>query len=280
MLPFFRVAKFPLSLLIGFSAFFGGCLAPAPFTMTAVMGLSVFLLAAGGAALNNIQDREIDGTMARTRIRPLPKGEIGIPGALSLAVTCIGAGMAMLVNYSVSLSAPGLGMVALILYNGIYTTLKRHTTLAILPGAICGALPPIIGYIGCGGAPLSFISWLLGALIFVWQIPHFWFVVLGNQHDYQHSAIPNMLQNLPEQSLRRLAITWIGSLVTIMLLFTILPIHALARYFIFFNVFLFLGLFVIGISGKNAINYRRIFVLFNVMLTLHMGIIIFGRLYG
>jgi hypothetical protein len=87
-----------------------------------------------------------------------------------------------------------------------------------------------------------------------------------------------MLQNLSEQSLRRLTITWIGSLAIIMLLFIVLPINPLARYLIFLNVALFLGLFVIGRFCRNTINYRQNFVLFNAMLTVHMVVIVFGRL--
>ncbi|MHC4273825.1 MAG: heme o synthase [Planctomycetota bacterium] len=128
------------------------------------------LAAAAANALNQVLEFRHDGRMQRTRGRPLPSGAIGIRHALlfSGAATCTGLGILAL---AVNLAAAGLALATICVYVGLYTPLKTRSTLNTLVGAVCGAIPPMIGWVAATGR-LEPGAWILGALLFVWQIPH------------------------------------------------------------------------------------------------------------
>lgn len=186
-----RLFRLPLSLMNGIAALGGYCLSPAPRsgeTMLIACG-GVTLLAMGGAALNQVLERGIDARMIRTRLRPLPQGEM-----TPVAVTFIGCG-AILAGCAVLFTSGGLlpallGLAALAWYLTVYTPLKRRTPLALPLGALCGAVPPLIGWCLAGGDPTDFRIITLAGLFFIWQIPHFWLQQRRHADDYRRAGIP------------------------------------------------------------------------------------------
>ncbi len=140
-------------------------------------------LAGGGAnALNQWWERDADALMNRTKSRPLPAGRLAPPSALAfgLAMAALGCGwLALTVN---GLTA-WLAALTVSSYVLIYTPLKRRTSLCTLAGAIPGALPPLIGWAAARGA-LPPAAWLVGAIVFLWQLPHFLAIAWVYREEY------------------------------------------------------------------------------------------------
>jgi protoheme IX farnesyltransferase len=144
--------------------------------------LGTGLTAAGAMALNEVIERHRDGRMVRTRNRPIPSGEIAPAQATVLGVGVSLAGVAVLAARANLLTA-GLGAAVVLLYTLVYTPLKVRTTLCTLVGAVCGAIPPIMGWTAAAGS-VGFGAWLLAAVLFLWQIPHFLSLAWLHRDDY------------------------------------------------------------------------------------------------
>ena len=142
------------------------------------------LLAAGSAnALNQWWEVARDGRMSRTRHRPLPAGRIGHVHAVAwaLVVGVMGVG---LLAVTVNVLAAALALATIGIYLFIYTPLKTRSTLNTLVGAVCGAIPPMIGWAAATGR-LDAGAWLLGIILFIWQIPHFMALAWLYRRDYR-----------------------------------------------------------------------------------------------
>lgn len=154
------------------------------------------LVAAGGAAFNQVAERDLDALMIRTRSRPLPLGDIS-PAAGQLFATVLSiAGLAVLALGANPLSAV-VALATLVSYAWIYTPLKRRTSLAVLVGAIPGALPPVIGWTAATGA-LTVEAWLLFGIVFAWQLPHFHSLAWLHRDDYARAGFKVLAATDPE----------------------------------------------------------------------------------
>lgn len=197
--------------MAGAAALLGsGACAPARPGAAALAGLSVFLLSAGACSLNNYQDMGYDGQLERTRRRPLPAGRLSGHQALVQAGLLLSAGLAGLLFLSSSAGGALAGLLAVLLYNAAYTPLKKKTLLALVPGVLAGALPPLVGWVAAGGSPWSPRVLYLMSLLAVWQLPHLWLLVLANSADELSGRAPSFLNSLPEAGLRRLILIWIA----------------------------------------------------------------------
>ncbi|TYO98975.1 protoheme IX farnesyltransferase [Geothermobacter ehrlichii] len=190
------------------SALTGALLAPGVQQAAPVLwaSLAVGLLGIAGTLLNQVQERHLDARMERTRDRPLATGRVTPAPALLLAVLALLAGVSLLLP---SPAALGLGLLALLLYNGIYTPLKPKTAFAILPGALCGALPPLIGWLVAGGSLEQGGILLLAALLAIWQIPHFLLLSLRCRQDYRRAGLPVLADRLDAAGMRRVVAAWV-----------------------------------------------------------------------
>ena len=151
--------------------------------------LGIAALSAGSLALNQFQDREMDGHMPRTGKRPLVNGEMSPSVGLGIALGLLFAGSLFLLLVShLSLL---LGWLVLVLYNGLYTLWwKPRWSFAAVPGAIPGALPVTMGYAANSPHIFSEESIYLFLILFLWQMPHFWALALKYQPDYQAAKVP------------------------------------------------------------------------------------------
>jgi protoheme IX farnesyltransferase len=145
------------------------------------------LVAAGTSALNHYLERDTDARMRRTASRPLPTGAIAPAEAL-----CFGVGLAVIGSLELLLAtnwlAAALAVLTSLMYLGIYTPLKRHTTAATLIGGIPGALPPVIGWVAAR-ASLGAGAYVLFAILFLWQVPHFHSISWVYREDYARAGI-------------------------------------------------------------------------------------------
>jgi heme o synthase len=148
-----------------------------------------FLLAGGCSALNQAQERRQDAIMARTRGRPLPSRRLRLGQVLARALTCLALALWLLDGAGRPTQAVIFALV-LILYNGLYTPLKRVTPFSLLLGGLAGAMPPLLGWVAAGGQAGDFRALLLAAIIYLWQIPHFGLLALRHQRDYQAAGFP------------------------------------------------------------------------------------------
>ncbi len=158
--------------------------------------LGTALVAAGSAAFNQVVERDTDQLMRRTATRPLPARRmlpaqaaafgalLAIPGLLVLAL-------------AVNLLTAAIGFATLVAYVAVYTPLKRRSALATLIGAIPGAAPPVMGWTGASGE-ISLGGWLLFAILFLWQLPHFLAIAWLYRDDYRRAGMPLLTVNDPD----------------------------------------------------------------------------------
>lgn len=214
-----ELTKFPIAALSTLTAITGHIV----FKRTLVPGLlstclGVLLVALGACALNQWQDRDLDARMERTRDRPLPAGRLHPRVALVTAALLLLGGFGLLAGLH-GLSAALLAALAVAWYNGLYTYLKRVSAFAVVPGAVIGALPPVIGWTAAGGEPLDPHVLSLAFFFFLWQVPHFWLLLLVHGDDYRRAGLPSLTMVLSQAQLGRLTFTWmVGTAASSLLL--------------------------------------------------------------
>ena len=151
----------------------------------------VCALALGSGALNQIQERTEDALMDRTKNRPLPAGRISVPLAWGSSLLLLGTGIFLLSRVSIAVAT--LGLIAVVCYNGLYTIWwKRKMAYAAVPGAIPGAIPILIGYAAATHQIFDYRGYYLFAVLFFWQMPHFWVLALKYSNDYDKGGFPTL----------------------------------------------------------------------------------------
>ncbi len=201
--------KVRISGLVALSTATGFVLATGTLSLQLVTPvLGIFLLAAGSAALNQYQERHLDAVMERTRSRPIPSGRIAPRKALFISLALMGVGGAVL-KMGAGSTGLFLGLLNVLWYNGIYTPLKRITPFAVIPGAVIGAIPPAVGWIAGGRSLMEPQLWALALFFFIWQIPHFWLLLLNFGKDYEKAGFPSLTATFTPPQLARITYAWI-----------------------------------------------------------------------
>jgi len=144
------------------------------------------LAAASAAMLNQLAEIRRDALMERTRSRPLPAGQVAPALVLTVGLVTAYAGVSMVGLFGNGLAA-ALTLGTIVIYVLLYTPLKPVTTLNTLVGAVTGATPPMIGWAAATGG-LEPGAWVLGGLLFVWQIPHFFALAWMYRDDYRRGG--------------------------------------------------------------------------------------------
>ena len=146
------------------------------------------LLGGGASALNQYFERRYDALMARTERRPLAAGRLQPWEGLALGVI-LGAAGSLVLLLGIGTLACAMGLVTFLSYAFVYTPLKRRTAWALLIGAVPGALPPVIGWSAARG-DLAVDAWVIFAIVFAWQIPHFLSISWLYREDYRSAGFP------------------------------------------------------------------------------------------
>jgi protoheme IX farnesyltransferase len=170
----------------------------------------ILLQACGAAALNQVQDATLDTRMGRTAGRPIPARQTSRRAALVVSLALLLAGT------SVSWLAYGpmpalLGVMAAVFYNAVYTPLKRVTPFAALPGAVVGALPPAAGWAAAGGHLADPALHQIAFFFFLWQMPHFWLLLLHYEKDYRKGGLPSLFDRFTGRQIGQLTFVWIAA---------------------------------------------------------------------
>jgi protoheme IX farnesyltransferase len=163
---------------------------PEPVAARALLGAlaGTALVAAGAAVLNQVLERRTDALMLRTRTRPVPAGRITPGEATTFGAVLSALGLALLYWRSGPLAA-AVAAVTLVTYLALYTPLKPRTPLATLVGAVPGALPPVIGW-AAAQRSLDSGAFVLFAIVFLWQVPHFLAIAWLYRDDYARAGFP------------------------------------------------------------------------------------------
>lgn len=180
------VALMLLTVLVGMCLAVPGVV---PLQPLIIGMLGIGMMAGAAAAFNHLIDRRIDGLMARTYNRPLPKGRISITKALIFSVSLALLGFALLYTLVNELTA-WLTFASLVGYAIIYTAyLKRATPQNIVVGGLAGAMPPLLGWTAITGE-FHGHALLLVIIIFTWTPPHFWALAIHRKDEYAKVNIP------------------------------------------------------------------------------------------
>jgi len=193
-----ELGKARLSLLVVVTAIAGFVLASSgapdwPRLWWTAMG--TLLAAMGINAFNQWMERGRDGLMRRTCNRPLPSRRIEPRKALVLAIVLSLAGDSLLWMLANPLTAV-LSLICQFIYIAVYTPLKTRDPICTIAGAVCGAIPPLMGWAAATGS-LGLGGWLLAALLFIWQVPHFLALAWMYREDYKRGGFM-MLPNVEE----------------------------------------------------------------------------------
>lgn len=194
---YLQLGKFRLCLLVLFTALIGYGLGISQFNLLEFVSflLGTLLCAMGANGLNQWYEKERDSKMVRTRNRPIPSKRMSSNHALMAASTWSILGVLLLLVAVNPLTA-FLAFITLVSYLLIYTPTKPHSPIAVLFGAIPGAIPPMMGWTAATNS-LSSEAWILACVLFLWQIPHFMSLATIYQHDYDKGGY-RLLPDNPE----------------------------------------------------------------------------------
>lgn len=231
----------------------------APIGVHPVIGVASVLFIAMGAgasgALNMWWDADIDGVMARTRMRPVPAGRVAAGDAMMLGAWLGGLAVVML-GLTANVVAGGLLAFSIFFYVVIYTmVLKRSTVQNIVIGGAAGALPPVIGWaVATGG--IGYEAILMFLMIFLWTPPHFWALALYTGDDYAHARVPMMTVKRGERVTRRHVLVYSLLLlpVSVLLVFSSIGGPVSAALALAVNLAMVRG--AIGLARRDAVASR------------------------
>ncbi|GAB5466326.1 MAG: protoheme IX farnesyltransferase [Candidatus Kapaibacteriales bacterium] len=246
-----ELSKLRIGAAITVTAAFGYMLAAGTVDAGMIVPLlGTLILATGASALNQYQEHEYDAMMARTADRPIPKGELQPNIALYLSIAIILVGLWVL-SLCESEWPVVLGMANVVWYNIIYTPLKRKSAWAVVPGSVVGALPPMIGFAAAGGDVFQMDILYFAMFIFVWQIPHFWILLLKYDKEYVRAGYPVLTEKLSKEQLLSMIFAWTMTLAGLAL---IMPMFGLGTSIVVFSINLLLTVWIIR---KSIVEYKK-----------------------
>ncbi len=241
---YLEMFKLHLCLYISLSSVLGHVAARNEFSVSAlVLGGIVLVLALGSAVLNNIQDRYYDLEFPRTVNRSLPQKRVPVLHASVISACMIFTGLAGL--YCIA-GRPCViaGFAAVAAYNGLYTPLKKKTLMAIIPGAVSGMLPVLIGWTAAGGSVFNSEITMIMGVLGLWQIPHFFIILLKTRGCRQiHPAarrFPCFTRYFSLQQIQHQVLIWTS-------------LYSLAIFLLLLNGFID-HLWIAGLCAFNALG--------------------------
>ena len=280
ILSYLELCKLRIALFTAFSSAAGFLLTDSdPRRKLFLLIVGVLVLSSGAGALNQYQERKTDALMPRTIKRPVPSGRISPRRAFCFSLLLIFSGLLILFRTG-SMMAPLLGLSAVLWYNGLYTYLKKKTAFAVVPGALIGAAPPAIGWLA-GGRSLNDPGLLFVCFFFfVWQVPHFWLLVLGYGEEYRKAGLPSLTGIFTKFQISRIIFSWIFATAVSCLFIAsnILTLPPLIRSFLF-GVSLWLiwhGIRLLRTRGKEP-EYAFAFKRMNVYMLLVVTLLSIGK---
>jgi len=275
------LGKIKISIPVALTGFLGYYLINPVLGTDALLAVGgIFFLSMGSSAINQIQERKTDALMHRTRTRPIPKGIITLPHAILIALVFAVSGTALLLLTGSPLAA-GLGIFTLAWYNLVYTPLKKVTAFAVFPGALIGALPPLIGWTAAGGSPLDMEILSVAFLLFVGQMPHYWLLLLKIGSEFRDAGMPVITSLLDTRQIRNLTFIWIAATAVVVLMLPASPIiesRIISVILILAAVAFLLRMFQLSYRGDIMEHWRKAFMTVNLFYLLIIFALIADRM--
>ncbi len=276
-----QLGKIKISLPVAFTGFLGYYRATGALDLVFLYSFfGILFMSMGSSAFNHIQERSTDLLMKRTEGRPLPAGRVSLRGAVIAAVILSVAGLTLL-WLTGSVLAAGIGLFTLGWYNLVYTPLKRITPFAVLPGAIIGALPPLIGWTAGGGALLDREIILISFFLFIGQMPHYWLLLMKIGDEFKTAGLPVITEIFSKRQLRNLSFTWIFAAAVTVIIFPaagIMHDHRIAFVMIGVIILFLVRITLLTFTGEIMQNWRRAFVTVNLFYLFIILVLIADKL--
>jgi len=269
--------KYKVSIAVTFTAITGYVVYTGHFDLQIItLVLGVFLLAGGSSALNECQESKYDAKMPRTMNRPIPTGKISLANAVVVSVMFCLAGLFVL-YYNFGAITAALGLLNLVWYNLIYTYLKRVSSFAVVPGSLVGAIPAFMGWTAAGGYVFQPTIIFIAFFLFIWQIPHFWLLMIKYGKEYEEAGFKTINQAVNSGNLKMIIFAWV---VATSFSSIIVPLFLVNISLPFFLVIFGLNLAFIAIFTKLSfgnvaeLNFRKSFISINIYMMLFMLMLI------
>lgn len=263
----FRLGKATISLPVALTGFLGYFLYRPQMDRNALLVASgVFLLAMGSSAINQIQERKLDAMMKRTSGRPIPAGVLSLGQAVFLAALYTLTGIILLLLTG-SPGATAIGLFVLLWYTLVYTPLKRVTAFAVFPGALVGALPPLIGWTAAGGVPWDLRIVSVAFLLFVGQMPHYWLLMLRMGEEFREAGLPSITRVLEPRQIRNISFVWIAATGTVVLMLPATPLirsRLIGLILIIASLAFLYRMFRLSYRGSLLVHWRKGFITVNL----------------
>ncbi len=275
--------KYKVSIAVSFTALTGYLIYTGHFDYHALFVLiGVFFFASGASGLNQVQEYKYDAIMNRTKNRPIPTGQISVENAFIVSSFFIKAGFSTLF-LAFGIVPALLGLFNIFWYNGIYTYLKRITSFAVVPGSLVGAIPAFIGWTAAGGFLLDKTIVFIAFFLFIWQIPHFWLLMLKYGAEYELAGFKTINQAVNPLNLKNIIFSWILATSFSSILIPLFLVNLSWPFFVlvFLVNILFIILFAkLSFANSSELNFRKSFVSINVYMMLFMLLLIAFHLYS
>jgi protoheme IX farnesyltransferase len=185
-----------------------------PWPLFACAAVGTALVSGGSAAFNQLVERALDARMRRTARRPLPAGRRSPALAAAWGTLLAATGLLLLALFVNALTA-AVALATLVVYDLVYTPMKTRTAFATIVGAVPGAAPPVIGWTAATGE-LGLGAWLLFALLFLWQLPHFLSIAWLYREDYRRAGMHLLTIDDPDaRRTARQTVVWTVALLPV-----------------------------------------------------------------
>jgi protoheme IX farnesyltransferase len=269
-----------VTLAVTFSALASAVIRSGSFSLSLTWPLiAIFLLAGGASALNQDQEWEFDERMERTRNRPIPSRKLTTSDGLRTANLLLITGYIILILQG-NLILFSLGLFNVIWYNGIYTYLKRKTAFAVIPGAITGSIPVMMGWIAGGGSLSEPQGLFLASFIFIWQMPHFWLIMMKYKDEYKSAGFPTLTDIFSPLLMKLTILAWLMAASLLTVYFSWLGIVRLVdlRYLLAGVNLLLLLIIGYELFIPRKINFRLIFLAGNLYIFIVFSFLIADKI--
>jgi len=279
---YLRLGKVTISVPVALTGFLGYFLFKPELDRGAVLTIfGVFLLSLASGSINQIQERKTDALMKRTAGRPIPAGVISLRSAILFSILCalMGTTLLMLTGYAL---AAAIGLFTLAWYNLVYTPLKRITAFAVLPGALIGALPPLIGWAAAGGDPLDMEILTIAFLLFVGQMPHYWLLLLKIGDEFRDAGMPVITSLFDPRQIRNLSFIWIAATGVVVMMLPATPIiknRGISLILIASAVLFLIRMFQLTYRGDLIKHWKMAFITVNLFYLVIILVLIADRIF-
>lgn len=276
-----ELGKIKIAVPIAFSCLTGYLLYSQDYSLDMLyVVIGILLIVAGASALNHIQEHKKDALMNRTKFRPIPSGRISISEAVRWSILFLLTGCGLLA-WGGNVESLWIAIFSIFWYNLVYTPLKQHSAFAVVPGALSGAFPPVIGYVAAGGDMFAFPILALGFFFFIGQIPHFWLLLLLYGEDYKKGGFKVLTDVFSVKQIHNITMIWMLATIMVALL---LPVFDVISSKVLVWILLAISLWIIPnsfilLKNYDRITVRKLFLRLNLYFLIIMIMISIDSLY-